>query len=61
MYKEDGGMPRPKKDGKYINYYIERELYEKLRDLAEERGQTMTTAIERILKDYFDKLEDAEK
>ena len=47
-------MPRPKKDGKYINYYIERELYEKLRDLAEERGQTMTTAIERILKDYFD-------
>jgi predicted DNA-binding protein len=54
-------MPRPKKDGKYINYYIERELYEKLRDLAVERGQTMTTAIERILKDYFDKLEDAEK
>ena len=54
-------MPRPKKDGKYINYYIERELYEKLRDLAEERGLTMTTAIERILKDYFDKLEDAEK
>lgn len=39
----------------------ERELYEKLRDLAVERGQTMTTAIERILKDYFDKLEDAEK
>lgn len=50
-------MPRPKKDGKYINYYIERELYEKLRGLSEERGQTMTVAIERILKEYFDKLE----
>lgn len=50
-------MPRPKKDGKHINYYIDRELYEKLRDLAEERGQTMTVAIERILKDYFDKLD----
>lgn len=50
-------MPRPKKDGRYINYYIDRVLYEKLRDLAEERGQTMTVAIERILKDYFDKIE----
>ena len=50
-------MPRPKKDGKHINYYIDRGVYEKLRELAEERGQTMTVAIERILKEYFDKLE----
>lgn len=51
-------MPRPKKDGHYINYRIERELYEKLRDLADDRGQTMTVCLERILKDYFDRLDD---
>lgn len=48
-------MARPKKDGAYINYYVDRELVEKLRDYAEDKGQTMTTAIERILKDYLDK------
>ncbi len=54
-------MPRAKKDGQYINYRIERELYEKLRKLADERGQTMTMCIERILKDYFDRLEKSEE
>lgn len=48
-------MARPKKDGAYINYYVDRELVEKLRDYAEDKGQTMTTALERILKDYLDK------
>ena len=46
-------MSRPKKDGSYINYYIDRELVERLRDYAEEKGQTMTTALERILKDFL--------
>lgn len=48
-------MARPKKDGAYINYYVDRELVEKLRDYAEDKGQTMTTALERILKEYLDK------
>ena len=47
-------MARPRKDGVYINYYIDRELVEKLRDCAEEKGQTMTMALERILKEYFE-------
>ena len=47
-------MSRPKKDGVNINYYIDRELVEKLRKYAEDKGQTMTMALERILKDYFD-------
>ena len=47
-------MSRPKKDGININYYIDRKLVEKLRDCAEEKGQTMTMALERILKEYFD-------
>jgi len=46
-------MSRPKKDGAYINYYIERELVEKLRDYAEDKGQTMTTALERILREHL--------
>ncbi|MBR3204507.1 hypothetical protein IKF81_02375 [Candidatus Saccharibacteria bacterium] len=46
-------MSRPKKDGIYINYYVDRELVEKLRKYAEEKGQTMTTALERILKDFL--------
>ena len=46
-------MARTRKDGTYINYYIDRELVEKLRDYAEEKGQTMTMALERILEDFF--------
>ena len=50
-------MPRPKKDGLYINYYIDRKLVEKLRNYAEEKGQTMTMALERILQEYFSTIE----
>lgn len=48
-------MPRKKKDGRHINYYIDREIYERLEQYADEKGQQMTTAIERILKDYLDR------
>ena len=46
-------MARPKKDGSYVNYYIDRELVEKLREYADDKGQTMTTALERIIKDFL--------
>lgn len=46
-------MAREKKDGRFINYYIKREVYEELKKYAEEKGQTMTTALERIFEDYF--------
>ena len=42
-------MPRAKKDGRRINYYIDRTVYERVEKHAEEKGQTMTTAIERLL------------
>jgi hypothetical protein len=48
-------MPREKKDGKFINYYIRREIYEELKKYSEEKGQTMTMALERILKEYLQK------
>lgn len=48
-------MAREKKDGRFINYYIKREVYEELKKYAEEKGQTMTTALERILEEFWKK------
>lgn len=50
-------MPRKKKDGRHINYYIDREIYERLEQYADAKGQQMTTAIERILKEHLDQYE----
>ena len=50
-------MPRQKKDGRHINYYIDRKIFEELEAYAQEKGQTMTTALERILKDFFERTE----
>ncbi len=50
-------MPRAKKDGKFINYYIDRQLVERLVDYAADKGQTVTTALERILKKHLDEYE----
>lgn len=46
-------MPREKKDGRYINYRIKREIYEMLERYAEEKGQSKTVAIERILEAHL--------
>jgi diguanylate cyclase (GGDEF)-like protein len=46
-------MAREKKDGRRINYYLNRQIFEQLERYAEEKGQSMTTAIERILSEYF--------
>ena len=50
-------MPRKKKDGRHINYYIDCMIYERLEEYADEKGQTMTMALERILKDLFERTE----
>lgn len=54
-------MPRKKKDGRHINYYIDRMIYERLEEYADEKGQTMTTALERILKQFFNKTDEEKK
>ena len=41
----------------HINYYIDREIFDKLSAYAQEQGQTMTMAIERIIKAFFEKEE----
>ena len=48
---------REKKDGHYINYYIDRENYEHLEKYANDKGRTVTAAIERIVKAYLDENE----
>lgn len=50
-------MARPKKDGVNINYYIRRDIKERLDNYCEDVGQTATMAIERILEEYLDKYE----
>lgn len=50
-------MPRKKKDGRFINYYIDRRIFERLERYANDHGQQMTTAIERILQEHLDKYE----
>lgn len=46
-------MPRAKKDGVYINYYIRKDVKDKLEQYCDEVGQTATMAIERILDEYL--------
>jgi hypothetical protein len=50
-------MPKAKKDGKYLNCYLDRCLLERLVSYAEDKGQTVTMALERILKKHLDEYE----
>ena len=43
-------MPRPKKDGKMLNIKIQSDIYNTLEKYCDDKGQTKTIAIERILK-----------
>ena len=55
-------MPRQKKDGVNINYFIRRDVKEKLDKYCDDVGQTATMAIERILNEYLTKyFEDKQK
>lgn len=50
-------MARQKKDGRFINYYIDRTIYQRLERYADDKSQQMTTALERILDDYLTRYE----
>lgn len=53
-------MARAKKDGQYINCYIEKEIANVLEKYCNETGLTKTVAIERILGKYFEEYYNAE-
>lgn len=46
-------MPRKKKDGRFINYYIDRCVYERLERYADDKAQQMTAALKCILDEYL--------
>lgn len=47
-------MARQKKDGKKISLYVDKEILERLRTYASEKGQTLTMALERAVKAFLD-------
>ena len=47
-------MPKPKKNGTYLNVCIETSLYQRLETLCDDVGQTKTVAVERALAAYLD-------
>lgn len=47
-------MARPKKDGKYLNVYVEQNIYDDFEKFCEDMGQSKTTATERALRFYMD-------
>lgn len=57
ILKGDDLMPRKKKDGRFINYYIDRHIFERLERYADDKGQQMTAALERILEEHLDRYE----
>lgn len=47
-------MARQKKDGTHVTIFMETSLFERLKAYAEEKGQTNTMAIERLLAKALD-------
>ena len=48
-------MPRTKKDAKYLNIKLDREIYDQLEQFCDESGMTKTMATEKILEQFFEK------
>lgn len=48
-------MPRKKKEGKFLNIKLCADVYDRLESYSEELGQTKTIAVERILREHFDR------
>lgn len=46
-------MSRPKKDAKYLNVYIQRQVHEDFDEFCKTVGQSKTVATERALKLYM--------
>ena len=52
-------MARPKKkDGKNISFYMDADIVDRLHVYADDKGQTLTLAVERILRDALDRYDE---
>lgn len=47
-------MPRAKKEGTKISLYMSKDTIERIRAYADEKGQTLTMAIERAIDGFLD-------
>jgi len=47
-------MSRAKKEGEKISLYLEKDTVARIRAYAEEKGQTLTMAIERAINGFLD-------
>ena len=54
-------MARPKKNGTYLNVCIETPIYERLKDMCNDAGQSKTVAVERALTLYLDEYEEKQR
>ena len=50
-------MGRAKKDAKILNIKLDRSIYDRFENYANQLGQTKTTAIERILTKHLDEFD----
>ena len=48
-------MSRPKKEGTHLNVILRQDIYDKFCKYAEEKGQTKTMALERIIESVIGK------
>ena len=50
-------MARAKKDGENVSFYIECDIMNRLREYADSKGQTITKALEILLRKALDETE----
>ena len=50
-------MGRPKKDARYLNVYIRRDIYDLFDKTCKDLGQSKTVAAERALQQYISDIE----
>lgn len=54
-------MARPKKEGRYVNCYMDNTVLDKLEKYCEDTGLTKTVAMERILDKFLTEREKSKK
>lgn len=50
-------MPRPKKDGKYVNFYARKDLMDRLEEYSEKTMIPKTALLEKALEDYLERVD----
>ena len=51
-------MGRPKKEGRYLNVRIDRDVYEKISEICEEAGHTKAFVVEKAIASFIEDYEE---